>query len=163
MQEANNTKRIGLIGELFRQKEVTSQAIVRYSSIPKIGDDDSALYVREVHFIAVVQPGAGKTMSEIAEALAITPSAVTQIAARLLKKGYIEKERSKKYHKQVIAHLTEKGERVYNELYTMKEEEIVKMDEELFSQFTDEQLELLLNYERLTCSLVQKWSTPSAE
>ena len=163
MQEANNTNRVSLIAELFRQKEVTSQAIVRYSSTPRIDDDETTLYVREVHFIAVVQPGAGKTMSEIAEALAITPSAVTQIAARLLKKGYIEKERSKQYHKQVIARLTEKGEHVYNELYSAKEEDIRKMDEELFSQFTDEQLELLLNYEKLSCSLVQKWSGEKAE
>ncbi len=47
------------------------------------------MYMREVHFVIELGAMGTPTMSEMAQRLNVTQGAVTQMAARMEKKGYV--------------------------------------------------------------------------
>jgi DNA-binding MarR family transcriptional regulator len=71
------------------------------------------LYQSEIHFIDAIEPGAGLNASELAKKLGISSGAITQMAARLMKKKLIEKYRIEGNKKEVYLKLTSDGETAF--------------------------------------------------
>ncbi len=68
------------------------------------------LSISELHLIeAIEKTGGGRTIGAIAGELSITLPSVTVAINKLVKKGYVEKVRSKEDGREVLATLTEKG------------------------------------------------------
>ena len=82
-------QRIKLIGKLLHQQGNTARAFVQYMDSDREYTADDKLYMREAHFVIAIGPGEGRTMSEIAREMNVTQGAVSQIASRLEKKGYV--------------------------------------------------------------------------
>lgn len=148
--------RLRLVADILTKKRDSSKAFVQYMSTSREYGQGENLYMREAHFITAVEPGDGKIMSEIAEELSITHGAVSQIASRLEKKGYIIRKRDSSNHRQIIAVLTPKGEDFYQRHIQFDSTEFAMMDEQYLSRFTDEQLSFIRDYEALMCSIFTK-------
>ena len=86
-------------------------------------------------------------MSDVAQALAVTQSAASQIASKLESKGYIVRTRDPKDRRIVRVSLTEKGEEFYREHVEFDSSEFSIFDEEFAAGYSDEDLEMLLDYE----------------
>ena len=82
-------QRIKLIGKLLHQQGNTARAFVQYMDSDREYTAGDKLYMREAHFVIAIGPGEGRTMSEIAREMNVTQGAVSQIASRLEKKGYV--------------------------------------------------------------------------
>lgn len=72
------------------------------------------LSISEMHLIEAVGRGRekGRTVSEIAEDLSITLPSVTVAINKLMKRGYVEKNRCGKDGRVVFVHLTREGRRI---------------------------------------------------
>jgi len=75
---------------------------------------EQALHQSEIHFIDAVGPGTGVNATCAAQKLGITKGAVTQIADKLVKKGFVEKYKKPDNKKEVYIKLTSDGEIAYN-------------------------------------------------
>jgi len=151
--------RLRLVADILGKKRDSSRAFVQYMSASREYDQDEPLYMREAHFITAVEPGEGKIMSEIAEALSVTHGAVSQIAGRLEKKGYILRKRDSSNHRQIVAVLTPKGEDFYQRHIQFDSAKFAAMDQQYLSCFTNEQLKLILDYETRMCAIFTKKET----
>lgn len=140
--------RLGLIYELMHQKAATARAYVQYIDSDREYVAGDKLYMREAHFLIAIGPGEGKTMSEIAQELDVTQGAVSQTAARLEKKGYIQRQKCPSNRRLTIAKLTEKGEAFYAEHRKYDKQMFARLDGLCFSQYSDEALRMLIDYEK---------------
>ena len=104
--------------------------------------------MREAHFIMALGPEGGKTMSEIAKAMSVTQGAISQIAGRLEKKGYLLRRQNSENRRQIMALLTEKGKSFYQQHLEFDSSEFAKMDRDYLSRFSKEELDTILEYER---------------
>jgi len=146
--------RLDLIYELMHQKAATARAYVQYIDSDREYVAGDKLYMREAHFLIAIGPGEGKTMSEIAQRLDVTQGAVSQTAARLEKKGYIQREKCPTNRRLTIARLTEKGEAFYAEHRKYDRNMFVRMDDLCFSQYSEEALRMLIDYEQNIWKLI---------
>lgn len=140
--------RLDLIYELMHQKAATARAYMQYIDSDREYVTGDKLYMREAHFLIAIGPGEGKTMSEIAQELDVTQGAVSQTAARLEKKGYIQRQKCPSNRRLTIARLTEKGEAFYAEHRKYDKKTFVLLDRLCFSQYSDEALRMLIDYEK---------------
>lgn len=140
--------RLDLIYELMHQKAATARAYVQYIDSDREYVAGDKLYMREAHFLIAIGPGEGKTMSEIAQELDVTQGAVSQTAARLEKKGYIQRQKCPSNRRLTIAKLTEKGEAFYAEHRKYDKQMFARLDGLCFSQYSDEELRMLIDYEK---------------
>jgi DNA-binding MarR family transcriptional regulator len=101
------------------------------------------LSISEVHLIeaAFSKDSTGKTISEISQTLGITLPSVTISVNKLIKKGYLLKEKSSEDGRSVIIKLTREGSRIYraHRFFHMK------MVEEISSHLTAGERELMLS------------------
>lgn len=139
--------RLDLVYQLMHQKAATARAYVQYMDTEHEYTEGDQLYMREAHFVMAIGPGEGRTMSEIAQIMNVTQGAVSQTAARLEKKGYIRREKNAANRRQIIALLTEKGERFYAEHEKYDERTFAHLDEVYLHRFRDEELQMLIDYE----------------
>ena len=148
------TRRVKLISALLEEKARASDAFTRYITTPRVyeGGGGELLYMREAHFILAVGPGEGRTMSEIAQALGVTQGAVSQLAARLEKKGYILRRRTPENHRQVLVTLTPLGEEACRTHQNFDDAQYAQMDRDCFSRFTEEELRKFWEYEHIICT-----------
>ncbi len=151
MLTEEQARRVKLINALLEEKTRASEAFTRYIASPRTYEDGSGdiLYMREAHFILAVGPGEGRTMSEIAQLLGVTQGAVSQLAARLEKKGYILRHRTSENHRQVLATLTPLGEEACRTHQNFDDAQYAEMDRECFSRFSDEELRKFCEYEHI--------------
>lgn len=143
-----NNERLKLISAILSEKADSSRTFTQYMSKERQYGPEDTLYMREAHFILALGPGEGKAMSEIAKALSVTKGAVSQTAGRLEKKGYIRRRPAPGNRRQVIAALTKKGEAFYRRHLEFDRAEYAKMDEKHLSRFSEEELRLILEYEK---------------
>lgn len=114
------------------------------------------LYMREAHFVIAIGPGEGRTMSEIAREMNVTQGAVSQIASRLEKKGYVCRRKNEENKRQIIAFLTEKGEQFYTEHQRYDESMHRQMDEIALNRFNEEELQCIFEYEQIMEMLLKE-------
>lgn len=147
--------RLKLIYEILGEKEKASKAFVQYANRSHTYGEDN-LYMREAHFITTIGLGDGLVMSEIANRLGVTHGAVSQTALRLEKKGYIVRLRDPENFRYVVAKLTEKGEAFYREHISYDTEEYAEMDRKYLSDFSDEDLLKIKEYEKAMYKIFTK-------
>ena len=78
-----------------------------------ITDEYKDISNNDMHIIEAVGIGEGNPMSAIAKRLNVTAGTLTTSMNSLVKKGYVERQRSEKDRRVVNIHLTEKGEKAY--------------------------------------------------
>lgn len=70
------------------------------------------LTITEIHTIAAVGLHEEHTMTEVAARLSVTLATLTTTVNRLVKKGYVERERSEEDRRRVMIRLTRRGREV---------------------------------------------------
>jgi DNA-binding MarR family transcriptional regulator len=71
------------------------------------------LYPTEMHVIDEIGKKNGETVTGLCKLFGVTKGAVSQIAGKLSKKGYITKVRNENYGKEIILSLTPKGTKAF--------------------------------------------------
>lgn len=140
--------RVLLTAQLMEQKHRATVAHERYISAVHEYMPQSRLYMREVHFVAAASPERPVSIADIAKKLEVTGGAVSQIAARLEKKGYIIRHRAADDRRQMLVTLTVAG----RELFARhREYDRVCMEEisKVLGQFSEEDLVNFIKYEAL--------------
>jgi DNA-binding MarR family transcriptional regulator len=100
----------------------------------------SDLSITEIHTVEAVGLYGCKTMSEIAAELEITMGTLTTAVDKLIKKGYLERNRSNTDRRIVNVSLTKKGKLAYR----IHEKFHLDMVQAIMSDFTAEEEEVLL-------------------
>lgn len=77
--------------------------------LPRDYGTGERLYSSEIHTIAAVAGHPGINLTQLAEKLHISKAAVSKFTAKMLIRGYIEKNRSGSNRKEVLFYVTEKG------------------------------------------------------
>lgn len=95
--------------QLIRKISKISAQVHKYQSTPRTYGTEEKLYMREVHFIDALGHGEME-MGQIAERLDVTNGAVSQIASRLEKKGFIIRKKDASDSRHISCMLTEKAE-----------------------------------------------------
>ena len=140
--------RLDLVRRILREHNTTSAVTVNYFERPRKYAEDDSLYMREVHFVVEIGSMGNPTMSELANRLNVTQGAVTQMATRLEKKGYVIRTKDTQDKRVTMISLTEKGKVLCREhiAYDKKEHEVIS---EHLQDFSDEELEKLIRYEQI--------------
>lgn len=147
--------RLKLIGQLLHECTTTASIVSSFLNTPQKYASDDSLYMREAHFVVAIGPEGRPTMSEMAERLNVTQGAITQMATRLEKKGYVVREKSSTDRRQTTISLTEKGKTLCAEHIAFDSEEHRRGSERL-SEFSDEELALFIHYEQSIRALFTK-------
>lgn len=129
-----------LLMDTFRDISKMEESVLQNEAIP--------LSICEVHLIESVGDGLEKTrtVTEIAGDLGITAASVTIGVNKLIRKGFLKKEKSTSDRRSVLISLTRDGERVYRTHRLFHR----RMVQSVFSGFSDEEKKaLLLGLEKL--------------
>lgn len=140
-------ERLALLGEMLRQKRITTLAYAQYMAQNREYGAGEKLHMREVHFVMAVEPGEGRTMSELASRLDVTQGAVSQLAARLEKKGFVHRSKDAADKRQIVATLTPKGGALYARHTEYDRERYLQINAAL-AEYSDDQLRMFAEYER---------------
>ena len=120
----------------------TFDAILRVEekSLKHVGNGE--LSIAEFHTLECIGGGddCRRTVGEIAEALGVTVPTVTVCVNKLVKKGYVTKNRSEKDARIAIIELTPEGKKM-NRLHRFFHEQMVLA---VRNEFDDEELDCLL-------------------
>jgi DNA-binding MarR family transcriptional regulator len=95
------------------------------------------LYTSEIHTLASIQNHDPINITELAAVLGVTKSAISQVAAKLEKKGLLEKYKGNDNEKNILLRLTPKGDQAVagyiafrTELFADLTEELETMDQD---------------------------------
>ena len=94
----------------------------------------------DMHVIEAVGIGDPRNMSAVAKLLSITGGTLTIAVNNLVKKGYIERVRSKEDRRVVLVSLTEKGKKAYQHHKRFHEE----MVQSLLKGLSDQEISTLV-------------------
>ena len=97
------------------------------------------LSITEIHTIEAIGKEGNRTMGEIANDLRITVGTLTTAINRLIKKGYVERNRIEEDRRVVVVYLTESGKKVFDE-HTLFHKEMI---DEVAKNFEDYELKVL--------------------
>ena len=111
------------------------------------------LSMTEIHTIEAVGIKDAKTMGEIAHDLRITVGTLSAAITKLIKKGYVERQRTEEDRRVVLVSLTSKGENVYREHQVFHEEMITSM----LGNFSEEEYILAIALEKLNNFFEEKY------
>ena len=96
----------------------------------------------EMNTILVIGKGGDRNkMSDIANKLGVSMGTPTVTVDRLIKKGYVERDRDEEDRRQVIVKLSEKGQSAFEDILKMKNDIV----ERLFSVMEHEELAALIS------------------
>lgn len=147
-------RRLELVHQLLRECILSAGTVASYLDTPRrynaAGADD--LYMREVHFVVAIGPENSISMSELTERLGVTQGAVSQMAARLEKKGYVERRQSETDRRIKLIRLTEKGEKLCSD-HIAYDLDRYKFADSILKNYSDEDLEALIKYEHIVRQL----------
>lgn len=131
-------KRSQSLLKLIRKVTRISTQVYKYQSTPRTYGTDEKLYMREVHFIDILGNGEME-MGQIAERLDVTNGAVSQIASRLEKKGYVVRKKEASDSRHIICALTEKAKKALEHHRGMDAHAYSKFDA-IMEDFSEEEL-----------------------
>ena len=147
--------RLTLIQKLLREHTATSSATLNYFENPRKYAEDDSLYMREVHFVVEIGSMGSPTMSELANRLNVTQGAVTQMATRLEKKGYVVRQKDTEDKRVTTISLTERGKVLCEQHIDFDKREHANVSE-MLGEFSDEELEKLIRYEQVMWEIFTK-------
>lgn len=117
-----------LLVELFNNIQEIEEQSLKHKDIGNLS-------ITEIHTIEAIGMNTEKTMSEIAQRLKVTGGTLTACINKLIKKGYVERNRTEEDRRIVLINLTEQGkkafqchknfhdEMVHNTIETLKDDE----------------------------------------
>ena len=100
------------------------------------------LSLLQVHGIRLIEYHKPCTMTKLANSMGLSLASITQMIDRLIRKEYVERERSTKDRRVVHAKLTPKGRRVIQA--SKKHVDIVAQD--ILSKFTEAEQDVFLSF-----------------
>ncbi len=113
---------------------------------------DELLHPSEIHMIMLIGNNPGVHISELARSAGITRGAVSQVAAKLEKKGLIKKMGDPGHSLKMVPELTNKGKVAYY-AHEQYHEEIDDELNEYLKRMTDEKItvieDFLINIEKM--------------
>lgn len=147
VQGETRLNRIDIIPELLKAHREATAATVNFLEKPRKYAENDTLYMREVHFVMEVGSADNLTMGDVARRLNVTQGAVTQMAVRMEKKGYVKRSKQSTDKRLTTISLTEKGKQLCENhvVYDRKEHQIIS---EILADFTDEELLKIIRYEQ---------------
>ena len=141
--------RLALVERILLECTQSAVAVTGFLEKPrKYNEEEENLFMREVHFVVALGTEKHITMSDMASRLNITRGAVTQIATRLEKKGYIVRAKDPRDKRQTTVCLTEKGRLLCEEHIAYDRQKHIRASEYL-GEFSDEDLAKFIRYEQL--------------
>lgn len=141
-------ERIELVGKLLHECRLSAAAVTEFFDTPRKYAEDGTLYMREVHFVVAIGPERSPTMSELAHQLCVTQGAVTQMATRLEKKGYVQRSKGAPDKRITTVSLTEKGKHLCAD-HIVYDRNTHSSVAETLCEFSDADLLKLIRYEHL--------------
>ena len=127
IQKECRSRLTSLTKNVYNEKQVKDEGAVRMSDvyatinyvlvnlINEIWEvEGKAIITDELHVIEAIGLGEGNNMSTIAKKLNITVGSLTTAVNSLVKKGYVDRFRSKEDRRVVYVRLLEKGENAYH-------------------------------------------------
>lgn len=130
-----------------KNKQINDVIVSLLNSVLKVEEQalkESAnvdLSITEIHTLEAIGIGKTKTMTQVAGALKISVSTLTIAINKLVKKGYVDRNRMPEDRRIVRIFLTEKGVEVVKEHQAFH----MHMVEEMTEELSDTQSDLLLN------------------
>ena len=118
----------------------------------------SDLSIAELHTIEAIGPSEARAMSETANRLGITTGTLTVAIDRLVRKGYVERNRDTKDRRVVRIHLTRRGKlayRMHSKFHTLLVKRIM---EPLDSEKQEILAEMVMNIDRFISEQYRKYS-----
>ena len=125
-------ERVKLIRTLMEEKRRGMEAYERYLNEKHLYAPGMMLYMREAHFLTAVGPGGEPTVSEL--------------AARLEKKGLVQRTANPKDRRQSIVRLTDAGKELCRRHQAADRRNYGYISQWL-DGFSDEEVSLVLRYE----------------
>lgn len=136
--------------ELYQIRAIINQFVNRYNKLEKMPFDvggGEVLYPSEMNLIEAIGKRSGNTVTQLCIAFGVTKGAISQTITKLESRGYVKKDRSKEYSKEIMLSLTEKGRAIFEKHECFHQ----KMDQSM------EQLLLTLSPEKLAnfCEILE--------
>lgn len=139
-------KRLDLVHTLLHECVESAAWVNGFLERPRKYDaTEDSLYMREVHFVVAVGPDAAPTMSDMAQKLNVTQSAVTQMVTKLEKKGYVQRSKAADDKRVTVVSLTEKGVELYHQ-HLQYDLDSYERTSQLLHDMTDEEIEEFIYY-----------------
>ena len=151
-------KDIDLTKELITATRNATLAYHNYMYTDREYVKGQKLYLREMHFLLYIGPDNSLTMSEIARKMNITQGAATQIAGRLMKKGFIRKDKDPQDKRYSVISLTDDGTSVYGDYLEYDRLRSKEITAYLDENFSEEDIRTILRYENLIQDMCRKLS-----
>lgn len=148
-----------LLRRLGRAYGKSARIYFEYASTPREYLAGYPVYMREADFLEELERvdcQDGVTMGAMASLLGITQGAATQIAARLVKKGFITKFRSKEDRRCIQVTLTQLGKQIALAHRAYEDHMYEELLFPMFENTTEEEIRLLIYYEEMVGRIFQK-------
>lgn len=140
-------ERTELVKRLLLERQKSAKQLRRFMETKREYLPGMSLLMKEAHFLSAVGDN-GATGTEIAECMETSLGAVSQLANRLEKEGYITRMKVKEDKRQSLFLLTERGKTLRQAHDQYDEIGYTRMSEKL-SRYSDVELEYLIEYEKL--------------
>ncbi|RED48143.1 MarR family winged helix-turn-helix transcriptional regulator [Aestuariispira insulae] len=92
--------------------ETLHQLITRANALentPKAFGTDTLLHRAEIHTIQAIGLRPGQNLQQLADRMAVTKGAASQMVTKLVRKGLVKKDKGEDNRKEVLLNLTEQG------------------------------------------------------
>jgi len=99
----------------------------------------------EVHCIDYIGKNEDTNVTKLAKTFCVTNGAISKVAKKLMQKGAIESYKRPNNKKEVYFKLTDEGQKVYN-THKSAHQAFKKRDNIIFDGFTDDELDVILNF-----------------
>ena len=114
IQKECRSRLTSLTKNVYNEKQVKDEGAVRMSDVYATINYVLVILINDMHVIEAIGLGEGNNMSTIAKKLNITVGSLTTAVNSLVKKGYVDRFRSKEDRRVVYVRLLEKGENAYH-------------------------------------------------
>lgn len=138
--------RRAVLCNILTSRRKTATIYSKYLSTPREYYPGEKLLMREVHIIVKIGLDGIDHVSSLVEQMDITNGAVSQFLSKLEKKGFLVRIQDKTDKRQYSVRLTEKGKELYR-LHTEYDEKSYKEAADMFSDFTEEELETVRRFD----------------
>lgn len=102
----------------------------------------------EIHCLDYIGKNAGSNVTRLADAFYMTRGAISKMTKKLMEKELVQSYQKPENKKEIYFRLTEQGKEVFN-IHQNLHREFQTRDKAVFDQFTDEQLEIMLDFVRV--------------
>lgn len=144
-------ERIDLVKTLLLERRKAVRSVRKVLETEREYLPGHPLVFQEAHFISSISEQ-GTTGTEIANIMSTSLSAVSQMANRLEKKGYIFRQKAAEDKRQTVFYLTETG-KALKEAHDAYDEDAYARINQRLAHYSEEELLYLIQWERNAASM----------